>query len=114
MASADGKDSPFNSDGKSGATGNGSGGKMAGINGHRGPNIPQKMGPPDFCPDSVPPGGRVLKVDPPSDRQGLVGQTADGMKHKPFKLGGSAGGGENTPPDEAAPVGDIDNGDHGY
>ncbi len=108
MASADGKSNPFNSDGKSGAVGNSGGGSSAGFSNQRGPDRPQKMGPPDFNPDSVAEGGRILKVDAPSDRGGLVGQTAEGMKHKPFKLGGGGGGGgENAPVEDAGPVGDI-------
>jgi hypothetical protein len=113
----DGKSNPFASDGKSGADGNGAGGKFAGLSAQRGPDRAQRVGPPDFNPDSVAPGGRILKLDPPSDRQGLVGQMADekgGMKHKPFKLGGSAGGArDNASPDEAieGTVGDIPSAD---
>lgn len=106
----DGKSSPFNSDGKSGADGNGAGGKMAGIKDHRGVDRPQKMGAGDFNPDSVAPGGRTLKLDPPGDREGLIGQDVKGMKGgKPFKLGGKGPSmpSENAGPDEGGPVGDL-------
>lgn len=106
--SADGKTNPFNSDGKSGATGNGSGGSSKGLTNQRGPDVPQKMGLPDFNADSVAEGGRILKLDPPSDRGGLVGATAAGPKHKPFKLGGgSSTPAKNAPESEAGPVGDL-------
>jgi hypothetical protein len=107
-----GKSNPFNPDGKSGADGNSGGGKQSGIANQRGPDRPQKMGPDGFNPDSVPDGGRILKIDPPSDRGGLVNQTAGvdstGMKHKPYKVGG----GSTTPPknadvSEGGPVGDV-------
>lgn len=104
----DGKSNPFNPDGKSGAVGNGGGGSNQGLVNQRGPDRPQKSGPPDFNPDSVVPGGRVLKLDPPSDRGGLVGATAAGPKHKPFKLGGSSTTpATNAPESAAGPVGDI-------
>jgi hypothetical protein len=105
--SADGKSNPFNSDGKSGAVGNSGGGKQSGMVDQRGPDRPQKLGPPLFNPDNVPDGGRILKLDPPSDRGGLVGQTAgvgsDGMKHKPYRVGGSP----STKPPENADVADT-------
>ena len=109
MASADGKTNPFNADGKSGAVGNKDGGTSQGFSKmQRGPDRAQKSGPPDFNPDSVSEGGRILKLDPPSDRGGLVGQTVTGMKHKPFKLGGSSTTpAKNTEVDDTAPVGDI-------
>lgn len=107
MANADGKSSPFNPDGKSGATGNSAGYE----NCHIGENRSQKMGPnADLHAASIPEGGRILKLDPPSDRQGLVGQTAEGgMKHKPFKLGGGDSSTTNTGIEQAAgSVGDVD------
>lgn len=109
----DGKTNPFNPDGKSGAAGNGSGGGMGGMHAHRGPDRPQSMGAGDFNPDSVPEGGRILKLDPPSDRQGLVGQTVKGLTGgKPFKLnGGPTMPAQNATPDEGGPVGDIPNED---
>jgi hypothetical protein len=109
MASADGKSNPFNTDGKSGAVGNDDTGvsdKRGGMVGQLGINRPQKSGPPDFNPDSVADGGRILKMDPPSDRGGLVGTTASGQKHKPFKLGGSTTTPSTNTPDEQ-PVGDV-------
>ena len=113
MANGDGKSNPFG-DGKSGAVGNGGGGSSPGLKNQRGPDIPQKSGmPSDIHADSIAKGGRILKLDPPSDRDGLVGQTAaGGMKHKPFKLhGGSPKGGENADPSDGGPVGDIPNED---
>src|ERR1019366_1248410 len=109
MASADGKTNPFNADGKSGATGNKDGGSSQGLSKmQRGPDRSQKSGPPDFNPDSVSEGGRILKLDPPSDRGGLVGQTVAGMKHKPYKIGGSTTTpAKNTEVDDTPPVGDI-------
>ena len=113
MASASGKDSPFNPDGKSGATGNGTSSPQAGIKNHLGPNRPQRSGPADFNPDSVAPAGRIPKFDPPSDRDGLVTQKADekgGMTHTPFKLGGKATTpAENASTEEAieGTVGDV-------
>jgi len=114
----DGKSNPFNPDGKSGAEGNKSGGGFAGMKNQRGPDRPQRSGPPDFNPDSVAPAGRVLKLDPPSDRDGLVTQKADekgGMTHKPFKLGSSSGPTTNASADEAieGSVGDIPEADTG-
>jgi hypothetical protein len=105
MASADGKSSPFNPDGKSGAAGNGA----AYDEGcHRGPDRPQKMGESDYNRSSVPDGGKVLKVDPPSDRGGLVGQTAEGgMKHRPFKLSKDEST-KNSDVEDAAPAGDVE------
>lgn len=112
MASADGKSNPFG-DGKSGAVGNGQGGTSAGMSNHRGPDRPQKMGASDFNADSVPKGGRVLKLDPPGDRQGLIGQTVSGLKGGlPFKLnGGPAMPASNPSSSEGGPVGDIPNSD---
>jgi hypothetical protein len=113
MASGDGKSNPFGN-GKSGATGNGSGGSMPGYSDHRGPDRPQKMGASNFNADSVPKGGRVLKLDPPSDRQGLVGQTATkGLSGGlPFKInGGPAMPDSNADSSEGGPVGDIPNSD---
>jgi hypothetical protein len=115
----DGKTSPFSPDGKSGAEGNKSGGSSAGMKNQRGPDRPQRSGPPDFNPDSVAPAGRVPKFDPPSDRDGLVTQKADekgGMKHKPFKLGGSKSApAENASAEESieGSVGDIPVADEG-
>jgi hypothetical protein len=114
MGNADGKSNPFNTDGASGAVGNKSGGSQAGMSNQRGPDRPQKMGAADFNPDSVADGGRIMKLDPPSDRQGMVNQTAaKGMAHKPFKLGGKgpAMPAQNAEPDEGGPVGDIPNSD---
>ena len=107
--SGDGKSNPFNTDGKSGAVGNKDGGSSQGLSKMQcGPDRSQKSGPPDFNPDSVADGGRILKLDPPSDRGGLVGQTVAGMKHKPYKLGGSTTTpAMNTDVDKTAPVGDI-------
>jgi hypothetical protein len=110
----DGKSNPFGS-GKSGADGNKSGGSSAGMSGHRGPERSQKMGESttgQFDGDRPPTGDKYLKVDPPTDRKGLVGQKADdkgGMKHKPFKLGGKGPsmGGENSDSDLEGGVGDL-------
>lgn len=108
MANADGKSNPFNPDGKSGAVGNSGGGSSAGMSNQRGPDRPQKSGPPDFNADSVAEGGRILKMDPPSDRGGMIGTTPAGQKHKPFKLGGSTTTPKtNAPESDAGPVGDI-------
>jgi hypothetical protein len=111
MASADGKTNPFG-DGKSGATGN-SGGSSQGMSDHHGPSIKQKMGTSiagQFDGDHPEKGDKYLKVDPPSDREGLVGQTAKGMKHKPFKVGsGPSMGGANPDPEDGGPVGDVRN-----
>lgn len=130
MASASGKDSPFNPDGKSGATGNTGGGSAPGLKDHRGPDRSQRMGNNGFNPDSVPAGGRVPKFDPPGDRDGLVGQTAkDGMlKSGPMRVSGGRGAKssslsegegqhgketENADVDEGGPAGDIPNTDTG-
>jgi hypothetical protein len=114
MASADGKSNPFG-DGKSGATGNSDGGTTKGLVNQRGPDRPQKSGlAEDINTDNIPAGGRILKLDPPSDRQGLVGQTAaSGMKHKPFKLGGKgpAMPSSNGDSGDGGPVGDVPNED---
>ncbi len=111
MASGDGKGNPFG-DGKGGAVGNSGGGTMQGFDPARqqGPDRPQRMGATNFNPDSVAPGGRVLKLDPKGDRGGLLGQTVSGMTgKKPFKLGGSGPSmpDENADADEGGPVGDI-------
>lgn len=117
MGSADGRSNPFNSDGKSGAVGNGAGsGKTAGFDPKRqgGPDRPQRMGATNFNPDSVPRGGRVFNVDvtPKDNRDGLVGDRAgQGRFGKgPFKLG-NAGGPQmpesNAPANKGGPVGDI-------
>lgn len=108
----DGKSNPFGN-GKSGATGNSGGGSCKGLDSkQRGPDIPQKSGlAADINADSISEGGRILKLDPPSDRQGLVGQTAKGMKHKPFKLGGGSGPAKNADVSDGGPVGDVPNED---
>jgi hypothetical protein len=57
--------------------------------------------------DSVSVGGRALKLDPPTDRQGMVGTTADPSQRKPYKLGIE---GLHMPPDDPdgmAPVGSV-------
>jgi hypothetical protein len=120
-----GKTSPFNPDGKSGATGNNSGATAPGMSKHRGPDRPQRMGNNDFNPDSVPDGGRVLKIEPPGDRSGMIGQTATRgiIPRGPFKIGmgnggkkSSLAGGEggqkgtetkNADINKGGPVGDI-------
>jgi len=107
---ADGKSNPFSPDGKSGAVGNSDAGKSAGMTNQRGPDRPQKSGPPDFNADSVADGGRTLHMDPPSDRGGMIGTTPAGQKHKPFKLGGStAAPAKNSDVEDGGPVGDIPN-----
>lgn len=108
MASGDGKSNPFGN-GSSGAVGNGSGESCPGIAKQRGPDRPQKMGATNFNPDSVSPGGRVLKLDPKGDRQGMIGQNAQGMtRGKPFKLGsGPSYGDDNGEPDDVKPAGQI-------
>lgn len=112
MSNGDGKSNPFGN-GSSGAVGNSGGGTQQGFDAKRqqGPDRTQRMGASNFNPDSVPNGGRILKLDPPSDRQGLVGQTATGgLKKGPWKnLGGKGPSmpGENAEPDEGGPVGDI-------
>jgi hypothetical protein len=105
----DGKSNPFG-DGKSGADGNKSGGSAQ----HRGPDRSQKMGESiagSFTGDHPEKGDKHLKVDAPSDRKGLVGQTAEGgMKHKPVRFnGGPSAGGENSDSgmDDAVGVGDV-------
>jgi hypothetical protein len=50
-------------------------------------------------PISVPAAGAVLKLDPPSDRWGMVGTTADPARRRPFKLGDSS---SSTAPQPAA------------
>jgi hypothetical protein len=113
MGNGDGKSNPFG-DGKSGAVGNSGGAGFKGMSNHRGPDIPQSKGEPLVNPDSVAEGGRILHMDPPSNRQGLVGQTVKGMTGgKPFKLGGKGPSmpSENADESEGGPVGDIPNTD---
>src|ERR1019366_1755725 len=109
MASADGKTNPFNADGKSGAVGNKDGGSSQGLSKmQRGPDRAQKSGAPDFNPDSVSEGGRILKLAPRRDGGGLGGKPAGGVNHKPLRLGGSPRPPAKTPEvEDPAPVGDI-------
>lgn len=107
----DGKSNPFGS-GKGGA-GNSGGGSSQGMSDHHGPTIKQKMGTStagSFDGDHPEKGDKYLKIDPPSDREGMIGQTASGMKHKPFKVGGKGPSMPSSNADEKAggSVGDVD------
>ncbi len=67
--------------------GDGQGG--AGGNANDAPKQPALSGPRQqhgagYNPASVPAGGPVLKLDPPSDRQGQIGTTADPRQRRPF------------------------------
>jgi hypothetical protein len=86
MANGNGKSSPFNPDGRSGAADNTSGTQPGFTANRRGPERPQTMGN-NRAPQSVPKGGPILRLDPPSDRQGLIGTTADPNQRRPFKIG---------------------------
>lgn len=101
--------SPFG-DGKSGAPGN----SASGGSKHIGDNRPQKSGEPPVNATTVPEGGRIFAVDPPGDRDGLVGQTAtgSGADKVPFKnMSGGLTGGEtsNTASAKQAPPGTSSN-----
>jgi hypothetical protein len=109
----DGKSNPFGN-GKSGADGNSGGGSSQGMSNHRGPDLKQKSGSSiagSFDGDHPEKGDKYLKIDPPSDREGLVGQTVKGLKNgKPFKLGGKGPSmpSENADEKDGGPVGDVD------
>ena len=107
MANGNGKTSPFNPDGKTGADSNSSANYE---NCHIGQNRLQKSGPNvDLHQASIPEGGKVLKLDPPSDRSGLNDAGPDGPRHKPFKLGGGDKSTTNADIDDAANrfIGDV-------
>lgn len=88
-------------DGSSGAGGNGA----AGTNRRPESGPRQQMG---SCrnPDSVARGGPNLEIDPPGDRQEMVGTTADPGQRRAFKLGGgTAAAPEDDVDEDPGPVG---------
>lgn len=99
---AGGKSSPFNFDGRSGATGNE--GARPPLEAHLGPNPPQRVGS-TRNPATVSAGGPAFKVDAPSDRSGQVGTTADPNQRRPFRLNATQG--RAMPADDDAPAGSF-------
>lgn len=91
MARGKADTNPFNSDGKGGATGNqwGGGTGFARIRNNVPPSLRQKHGS-LRNPQSVAEGGPFLKLDPPSDRERMVGTTADSGQRRPFRIEGGA------------------------
>src|SRR5579863_7351084 len=94
MATGNGKSSPFSPDGKSGAVGNSGAAQPERL------ERAQRMGS-GRNPASVPAGGPVLKLDPPSDRQGIIGAGTPTLARRPFAIARSFGAAPPAGEDEA-------------
>jgi hypothetical protein len=86
-------------DGTSGASGNSASTATPGLaNRHRGPELRQQHGN-LRNPQSVAKGGPTLMLDPPTDRGGEIGTTADPNQRRPFKLGSSSASSPSQEPE---------------
>jgi hypothetical protein len=69
---------------------------MPGIDRHRGPELRQQHGN-LRNPQSVAKGGPTLMLDPPTDRGGEIGTTADPNQRRPFRLSSPASSSSQEP-----------------